>query len=66
MASHTASKEAKLRAQARYLDKVYKNVPIRFKKIEDKDILDDIAAAQKAGISHRQWVRALFDKNKEK
>lgn len=66
MATHTHSKEAHQAAVNRYNAKVYKTVPIRLKKTEDKDILDDIENATKNGISHRQWVRTLFDNGKEK
>ena len=61
MATHPYSKEAHARANARYLDKTYRQIPIRFKKEDDKDILDALEKAKVDGISYRQWVRQLYD-----
>lgn len=65
MARHSGSKEAQLRAQAKYLEKVYKLVPIRFKKEEDKDILNALQQAQEAGISYRQSIRSWYEASKK-
>ena len=65
MSTHTYSKEAHLKANERYLKKTYKQIPIRLKKDEDKDILDSIQEARARGISMRQWLRDLYETKKQ-
>lgn len=64
MATHPYSKEAHRRANERYLKKTYKQIAIRLKIVDDKDILDSIKKAQENGISIRQWLRDLYNNAK--
>lgn len=57
--------EGRAEANARYDAKTYKQIAIKFRIDDDQDLLASLAAAQKRGLSNREWVRELFEGQKK-
>lgn len=57
--------EARAAAAARYDAKTYKQIAIKFRIDDDGDLLKSLEAAQKRGLSNREWVRELFEGQKK-
>lgn len=55
--------EARAAANKKYDDATYKNVLIRLRIEDDKDILEDIEEAQKRGMRLRDWLREVWEKS---
>ena len=54
--------EARKRANRKYDEKTYAYIMLRLRKEDDKDILEAFASAKERGISHRELLRSLFEK----
>lgn len=57
--------EARKNANSRYDAKTYKQVAIRFRIDDDKEILEDMELAKANGYSLREWVNEMFYKAKK-
>lgn len=56
--------EARAEANARYDEKTYKQINIRFRKEDDAEIISSIEEAQARGLNLREWVKELFENQK--
>ena len=61
MARHSSSKEAQRRADARYKDKTYKQLAIRFRKDDDADMLEVLQNGHDDGVSFRKMLREWYE-----
>lgn len=59
---YTAARQA---ANARYDAKTYKKINIALRIEEDADLIESLEQAQAAGLSCREWLRDLYEGNKE-
>lgn len=55
---------ARAEANARYNAKTYKQINFRLRLEDDADILQSLEQSQSEGISNREWLRKIFDVNK--
>lgn len=53
--------EAQRDAVARYQAKTYRNTLLKLRVEEDADIIASMDAAKEKGITHREWLRELFE-----
>lgn len=60
MARHTSSKEAQSKANMRYKQKTYKRIVFSLRLNEDKEIINDLETARKAGKTCREWLREKY------
>lgn len=54
-------KESKRAAIDRYDAKTYRQVSFKFRKEDDKEIIEDMDNAMAQGINHREWLKQIFE-----
>ncbi len=54
--------EKRAASNKRYDAKTYKRINFSLRLEDDADIIEDIEAAQREGLSLRQWLRYLWNK----
>lgn len=57
--------EARQAANKRYDDKTYKRLIFRMRIEDDADIIEAFEQAQASGITAREWLRSLIEKQEE-
>ena len=65
MSKYNGRTEARAKANAEYDKRTYKMFSFKLRIEEDADIIRSIADAAENGINKREWIRELFDSQKE-